>query len=79
MPPRFAYGQIASRPVAQGLVVATPLCRRDERSLKSKGIYGDRAPSLQLQNYFFAKRPRLSERRFAGTNSPSLRTSFPSK
>ena len=36
-------------------------------------------PLLMPRTYFFVKRPRFSERKFAGTNSPSFRISLPSK
>ena len=48
----------------------------DRRPILAVPLLRDKPPIL---DYFFANRPRFNERKFAGTNSPSFRISFPSK
>ena len=70
MPPRFAYACFAFDFKER---------RFSNRRLKRTAV--SNRPSLMRNDLqrFFTNRPRFSERRFAGTNSPSFRISFPSK
>jgi hypothetical protein len=81
MPPRFAYG--SECPIESiAAVVATPLCRRFHASIGATVFTATERRRYRVEltlDYFFTNRPRFSERKFAGKNSPSFRINLPSK